>query len=314
VDQPRFPDDSAGNSLFVVVAARRVNEDGVVSQARSVFVDHSPPLINCRELNKSYSVRVGEPVVALKNLNIQVPTSDFVVVVGPSGCGKTTFLRLLAGLETKTTGAIELGGIPIVGPRKDIGIVFQSPTLLAWRSVIKNIMLPIDVLGLSRSAHLGRAEQLIEMVGLRGFEDKYPWELSGGMQQRVAICRSLIHQPRLLLMDEPFGALDAFTRESMNIELEKIWLTTRQTILLITHSIPEAVFLATRVAVISSRPGTIADVVSVELPRPRTLDMTTLPKFGDHVRHIRNILNQASASPTLATNFETTLNAGVLRG
>ena len=171
------------------------------------------PLINCQGLNKSYPVRVGEPVTALKNLNIQIPTSDFVVVVGPSGCGKSTLLRLLAGLDKKTTGAIELGGTPIDGPRKDIGIVFQAPTLLAWRTVLENIMLPVDVLDLDRNAHLERAEQLIAMVALKGFEKKYPWELSGGMQQRVAICRSLINQPRLLLMDEPFGALDAFTRE-----------------------------------------------------------------------------------------------------
>jgi NitT/TauT family transport system ATP-binding protein len=255
-----------------------------------------PPLINCQGLNKSYAVRIGEPVVALSNLNIQIPTSDFVVVVGPSGCGKSTLLRLLAGLDKKTTGAIELGGTPIDGPRKDIGIVFQTPTLLAWRTVLENIMLPIDVLDLKRSAYLGRAEQLIDMVGLKGFEKKYPWELSGGMQQRVAICRSLINEPRLLLMDEPFGALDAFTRESMNIELEKIWLTTRQTILLITHSIPEAVFLGTRVAVMSPRPGTIADILPIDLSRPRTLDMTTSPKFGEHVRHVRSVFDRASGS------------------
>ena len=181
-----------------------------------------PPLINCQGLNKSYSVRIGEPVTALKNLNIQIPHSDFVVVVGPSGCGKSTLLRLLAGLDKKTTGTIELSGTPIDGPRKDIGIVFQTPTLLAWRTVLENIMLPVDVLDLDRNVYMGRAEQLIEMVGLKGFEKKYPWELSGGMQQRVAICRSLINQPRLLLMDEPFGALDAFTRELMNTELEKI--------------------------------------------------------------------------------------------
>ena len=172
-----------------------------------------PPLINCQGLNKSYSVRIGEPVIALKNLNIQIPHSDFVVVVGPSGCGKSTLLRLLAGLDKKTTGTIELSGTPIDGPRKDIGIVFQTPTLLAWRTVLENIMLPVDVLDLDRNVYMGRAEQLIEMVGLKGFEKKYPWELSGGMQQRVAICRSLINQPRVLLMDEPFGALDAFTRE-----------------------------------------------------------------------------------------------------
>ena len=172
-------------------------------------------------------------------------------------------------------------------------------------------MLPVDVLDLDRNAHLERAEQLIAMVALKGFEKKYPWELSGGMQQRVAICRSLINQPRLLLMDEPFGALDAFTRESMNIELEKIWLTTRQTILLITHSIPEAVFLATRVAVIEPPPGTIADIVSIDLPRPRTLDMTTSPKFGDQVRQIRGILDRASGAS--GTSVEPTFTAGGFR-
>jgi NitT/TauT family transport system ATP-binding protein len=272
-----------------------------------------PPLINCQGLNKSYMVRIGEPVVALKNLNIQLPVSDFLVVVGPSGCGKSTLLRLLAGLDRKTTGTIELGGTPIDGPRKDIGIVFQTPTLLAWRTVLENIMLPVDVLDLDRNSHLGRAEQFIEMVGLKGFEKKYPWELSGGMQQRVAICRSLINQPRLLLMDEPFGALDAFTRESMNIELEKIWLTTQQTILLITHSIPEAVFLGTRVAVMSPRPGTIADIVTIDLPRPRTLNMTTTPKFGDHVRNIRGILDHALGSGSRTPSVEPTLTAGGFR-
>jgi NitT/TauT family transport system ATP-binding protein len=266
-------------------------------------------LIVCQGLSKTYTVRIGEPVAALENLNIQVPTADFVVVVGPSGCGKSTLLRLLAGLDRKTRCSIELGGAAIDGPRKDIGIVFQTPTLLAWRTVLQNIMLPVDVLGLDRKVHLARAAELIEMVGLKDFERKYPWELSGGMQQRVAICRALINQPRLLLMDEPFGALDAFTREAMNMELENIWLNTRQTILLITHSISEAVFLATRVAVMSPRPGTIADVVSIDLPRPRTLEMTTSPKFGEYVRHIRSVLDRASGSrtpsvtPTLTGGF-----------
>ena len=271
-----------------------------------------PPLINCQGLNKSYPVRIGETVIALKALNIQIPTSDFVVVVGPSGCGKSTLLRLLAGLDRKTSGTIELAGSPIDGPRKDIGIVFQTPTLLAWRTVLQNIMLPVDVLGLERKPHLARAEQLIEMVKLQGFELKYPWELSGGMQQRVAICRSLINQPRLLLMDEPFGALDAFTREAMNVELERLWLNTKQTILLITHSIAEAVFLATRVAVMSPRPGTIADVISIELPRPRTLDMTTSPQFVDYVRTIRGILDRASVSSDQMPNAAIRITEGGL--
>jgi NitT/TauT family transport system ATP-binding protein len=189
---------------------------------------------------------------------------------------------------------MELGGCAIDGPRKDIGVVFQSATLLAWRNVFQNIMLPIDVLGLSRKAHEPRAVDLIKMAKLEGFERKYPWELSGGMQQRVAICRSLINQPKLLLMDEPFGALDALTREAMNVELENIWLSTRQTIILITHSISEAVFLGTRVAIMSSRPGTIVRIASVDLPRPRTLAVTTTAKFSNYVSEVRTTLDQTA--------------------
>jgi len=251
----------------------------------------STPLIVCRGLGKAYEVRIGKPVIALENLNIEIPAGELLAVVGPSGCGKSTLLRLLAGLDRKTRGQMELGGNTIDGPRKDIGVVFQTATLLAWRTVFENIMLPVDTLGLSRKSHHARATQLIQMAKLEGFEKKYPWELSGGMQQRVAICRALINQPRLLLMDEPFGALDALTRESMNVELESIWLRTQQTILLITHSISEAVFLGTRVAVMSSRPGTIASVITIDLPRPRTLDITTTPEFTNYVRRVRRVLD-----------------------
>ena len=253
----------------------------------------STPLIVCRALGKTYDVRIGKPVIALENLNIEIPTGELLAVVGPSGCGKSTLLRLLAGLDRKTRGQMKLGGNAIDGPRKDIGVVFQTATLLAWRTVFQNIMLPVDTLGLSRRSYHARAIQLIQMAKLEGFEKKYPWELSGGMQQRVAICRALINQPRLLLMDEPFGALDALTRESMNVELESIWLSTQQTILLITHSISEAVFLGTRVAVMSSRPGTIASVIPIDLPRPRTLDIITSPDFTDYVRRVRAVLDGA---------------------
>jgi NitT/TauT family transport system ATP-binding protein len=252
------------------------------------------PLIVCKGLGKAYAVRIGKPVVALENLNIEIPVGEFLAVVGPSGCGKSTLLRLLAGLDRKTRGQMELGGNVIDGPRKDIGVVFQTPTLLAWRTVLENIMLPVDVLGLPRKSDHARALQLIQMAKLEGFEKKYPWELSGGMQQRVAICRAIINQPQLLLMDEPFGALDALTREAMNVELESIWLSTRQTILLITHSISEAVFLGTRVAVMTPRPGTIADVISIDLPRPRTLDITTSPEFTAYVRRVRGVLDRAT--------------------
>lgn len=252
------------------------------------------PLIICKDLSKVYSVRIGKPVIALENLNIEIPNGELLAVVGPSGCGKTTFLRLLAGLDRNTRGRMELGGSTIDGPRKDIGVVFQSATLLAWRNVLENIMLPIDVLRLSRKAHEGRAAGLIKMAKLEGFERKYPWELSGGMQQRVAICRALINQPKLLLMDEPFGALDALTREAMNVELENIWLSTRQTIVLITHSISEAVFLGTRVAIMSSRPGTISRTISIDLPRPRTLAVTMTTEFSDYVREVRATLDQTA--------------------
>jgi len=250
-----------------------------------------PKMIVCRDLGKTYVARAQEAVVALENFNIDVPAGELLTMVGPSGCGKTTSLRLLAGLDQKSSGYMELAGSPIDGPRKDIGVVFQAPTLLAWRTVFDNVMLPIDVLGLGRKSHAARATSLIEMAGLAGFERKYPWELSGGMQQRVAICRALVHQPRVLLMDEPFGALDALTREAMNVELENIWLQTKQTIVLITHSISEAIFLGSRVAVMTPRPGTIAEVIPVDFPRPRELAITTTPDFGRLVQRVRGILD-----------------------
>jgi NitT/TauT family transport system ATP-binding protein len=265
------------------------------SDGASLAVEASKAkIIICRNLGKTFTARIGEPVVALHNFNIEVPAGEFLTVVGPSGCGKSTSLRLLAGLDRKTSGYAELAGSPIEGPRTDVGVVFQAPTLLAWRTVFENIMLPVDVLGLGRRSHRARAAQLIHLVGLNGFEERYPWELSGGMQQRVAICRALVHEPQLLLMDEPFGALDALTREAMNVELERLWLQTKQTIILITHSISEAIFLGTRVAVMTPRPGTIADVISIDFPRPRALSITTSPEFGDLVQRVRALLDMHS--------------------
>ena len=193
--------------------------------------------IVCRELAKIYETRDGHNVLALASINLSIKDGEFLTVVGPSGCGKSTLLKVLGGLTEITRGEALLNGSPIVGPRRDIGVVFQSPTLLPWRTVLDNVMLPIHVLGLDRTEGEERARGLIEMVGLAGFEMKYPNELSGGMQQRVAISRALVHQPALLLMDEPFGALDALTREAMNTELQRIWMETRRTIFLITHSI-----------------------------------------------------------------------------
>jgi NitT/TauT family transport system ATP-binding protein len=251
----------------------------------------SHPAIVCDRLSKTYDTRDGGQVRALESMDLTIGTGEFVTVVGPSGCGKSTLLKLLAGLILRTSGTLMLSGEPIEGPRRDIGMVFQAATLLEWRTVLQNVMLPVDVLGLDRQFYRERARSLLKLVGLAGFEDKYPGELSGGMQQRVALTRGLIHNPTLLLMDEPFGALDALTRENMNIELQRIWMEAGKTVVLITHSISEAVFLGDRVAVMTSRPGRLAEIVQVAIPRPRTLESMGSPEFGRIVTHIRGLLN-----------------------
>jgi len=225
--------------------------------------------------------------VALDAIDFAVGEGEFVAVVGPSGCGKTTLLKILAGLIPPSTGEASLRGTPIAGPRRDIGVVFQAPVLFPWRSVLDNVLLPAHVQRLDRERHRRAALELLALVGLAGFEHRYPWELSGGMQQRVAIVRALIHDPALLLMDEPFGALDAMTREQMNLELQRIWLERRKTVVFITHSIPEAVFLADRVLVMTARPGRIAETVAVGLERPRPIEIMNTAAFGAHVRRIR---------------------------
>jgi NitT/TauT family transport system ATP-binding protein len=251
--------------------------------------------ILCSGLSKVYETQDGIDVLALDRINIAVGEGEFLAVVGPSGCGKSTLLRLVGGLMPYTSGELRVGGKPVSGPRRDIGVVFQSATLLEWRTVLENVMLPIDVLGLDRKRYRERAMALLETVGLAGFDSKYPNELSGGMQQRVALSRALVHDPSLLLMDEPFGALDALTRETMNLELQRIWLEAAKTVLLITHSIPEAVFLADRVAVMTARPGQLQDVIEIDLPRPRTLDIMSTPAFGAIVSRIRALLNSGGA-------------------
>jgi NitT/TauT family transport system ATP-binding protein len=225
-------------------------------------------------------------------VSFQCDQGEFVSFVGPSGCGKTTLLRLVAGLIPKTGGDIILDDSPVNGPRRDIGFVFQKPIMLPWRTVLENAMVPVEVLGLDHKAYLAKVRELINLVRLAGFEDKYPYELSGGMQQRAALVRALIHDPKLMLMDEPFGALDAMTREQMNLELLRIWRNQKKTILFVTHSIPEACFLADRVQVMSARPSTIIEDVEIKLPRPRNLDMMGLPEFSEKVSHIRSILGE----------------------
>jgi NitT/TauT family transport system ATP-binding protein len=243
-----------------------------------------------KSLSKVYGGR-ADAIAALRDIDFSVGEGEFLSIVGPSGCGKSTLLKILAGLMPASEGQAVLDGTPIEGPRRDIGMVFQSPVLFPWRSVLGNAMLPADVQGLSRGEMAARARALIALVGLSGFEHRYPWELSGGMQQRVALVRALVHDPALLLMDEPFGALDALTRESMNAELQRIWLERRKTVVFVTHSTSEAVFLADRVMVMTARPGRIGDMLTIDLPRPRTLDIMTSEVFGSYVRRIRAGLN-----------------------
>jgi NitT/TauT family transport system ATP-binding protein len=243
-------------------------------------------LIRARGVAKSYRTGDGE-VESLRPLDFEVGEGEFVSVVGPSGCGKSTLLKLIAGLLPASRGSIEISGATVDGPPPGIGIVFQSHVLLPWRTVLANILLQAEVRRLPREQSLAHARELVAMVGLEGFENKFPWQLSGGMQQRASICRALVHDPAILLMDEPFGALDAMTREKMNLELQRIWAAAKKTVLLITHSIPESIFLSDRVLVMSERPGSIAAIYEVALPRPRTLAMMGSPEFAVLAQTIR---------------------------
>jgi len=240
-------------------------------------------------LSHTYRTTKGELIPALTNINLEILKGEFITIVGPSGCGKSTLLKILGGLILPSQGDNFLNGKPLRGPSKEMGIVFQSPVLLPWRTVFQNMMLPIEVLNLNVNDFVKRGQELMKLVGLEGFENKHPFELSGGMQQRNAITRALIHDPAILLMDEPFGALDAMTREIMNLELLRIWTESKKTVLFVTHSIPEAVFLADRVIVLSARPGKIIRDFKVTLERPRNLDMMGTDHFGEMVREIRNI-------------------------
>ena len=239
-------------------------------------------LIEANGIVKIYPTVSGEPVLALDHLDMAVDDGEFVCLVGPSGCGKSTLLRLLAGLDRADAGTFSLAGSTFDGPTAEVGVVFQQATLLPWLTVWQNVTLPLRVGGHSIDGRETQVRDLLRIAGLQGFENKYPYELSGGMQQRVAIVRALSRDPKLLLMDEPFGALDALTREKMNAELQRIWLASRKTVVLITHSIDEAVFLGDRVIVMSPRPGRIIRELKVNLPRPRVAAET----FG-HPEHVR---------------------------
>ncbi len=231
----------------------------------------------------------AKPVTALKGVSLSIQPKSFVSLLGPSGCGKSTLLRCIAGLEQITTGEIQIGDTRVAAPPDGLGMVFQRDVLLDWLTVIDNILLPAKLQHRDLGAARARAAELLNIIGLEGFEQRHPWELSGGMRQRVAICRALLLDPALLLMDEPFGALDAMTRDELNLELQRLWLANPKTVIFVTHSIPEAVFLSDRIVVMSRSPGRIVEVIDVDLPRPRGLAIREDPEFGRHVAHIRGI-------------------------
>jgi len=231
-------------------------------------------------------------VTALQDIDLELAPGEFVSLIGPSGCGKSTLLRVIGDLVEPTAGSVTVNGKSAAQARKDgdYGIVFQDAVLFDWRTVSKNIALPLEMLGWDRATRQGRVEEMLDLVELGGFADHHPWQLSGGMQQRVAIARALAFEPALLLMDEPFGALDEMTRERLNLELLSIWETTRSTVVFVTHSISEAVFLSTRVVVMSPRPGRIAGVVPIDLPYPRTAETRDAPRFFELVTAVRELL------------------------
>jgi len=245
------------------------------------------PFIRLTNVGKQYQTKDGV-VDACSEINLDIKQSEFVAIVGPSGCGKTTIMKMVAGLQPYTEGTITIGGKRVDRPQTDVGIVFQEAIMLDWRDVLANVMLQIDIRKMDRAKYEPVARDLLKATGLAGFERKKPYELSGGMRQRVSICRALVHGPSMLLMDEPFGALDALTREQISMDIQHLWMETRKTALHITHSIPEAVLLADRVVVMGPRPGRIVEIIDIDLPRPRRLDNLP-PRFHEYSNRIRNI-------------------------
>jgi NitT/TauT family transport system ATP-binding protein len=263
----------------------------MTGNAPSMIVTEREPFIHLHDIRKEYRRDDGEPFLAVSNATFGVEAGELVALVGPSGCGKTTLLKILAGLHTADGGELSIGNpaTPFT-PGKDVGMVFQQPLLLKWRTILENVLLPAEILGLPLKASRERARDLLALVGLAGREDARPYELSGGMQQRAAIARALVHDPQLVLMDEPFGALDALTREKMNLELLRIWEQSRKTIVFVTHGISEAVFIAGRVIVLTAGPAQMAGNIRIDLPHPRTLETRTHETFGSYTREIYQLL------------------------
>jgi len=251
-----------------------------------------PESIRIERLCKVYQARDGTEVEALRGVSFTVGRREFVSIVGQSGCGKSTLLKILAGLLSKTSGTLSIEDQAVDGPRRDVGIMFQKPLLLEWRRVLDNVLLPVEIYQLNQQEYEAKARRLLSTAGLKDFFRKYPWELSGGMQQRVALCRALVAEPSLLLMDEPFGALDTLTRQKMGFELLRLWEEWKSTVLFVTHDIDEAVMLSDRVLVMSSRPGRILDAYAVDLPRPREIFAKDTPEFIHFTSRIRRRLWQ----------------------
>ncbi|MGX1098187.1 ABC transporter ATP-binding protein [Amorphus sp. MBR-141] len=255
---------------------------------------NKPLALEVQNVNLVYSA-LNTDIEALRNVSFAVSDGEFVSIVGPSGCGKSSLLRLVLGLEKVTGGGIFVAGDKVSGPSKKAGCVFQSPVLLPWRNIWDNVMLPLDVLRQDRAVSCKRTANLLDMAGLKGFEQRFPYELSGGMQQRAAIVRALVHDPSILMMDEPFAALDAMTRETIALELQRIWMESRKTVVFITHSISEAVFLSDRIIVMSARPGRIVGEFENLSARPREFSDLAKPEMSGMIEEIRQRLNEASA-------------------
>tara|TARA_R110002110_G_scaffold213556_1_gene426858 strand:+ start:293 stop:1123 length:831 start_codon:yes stop_codon:yes gene_type:complete len=243
-------------------------------------------------VGKTFTGQDGEHIVALEGTDLKIGRGEFVSIVGPSGCGKSTLLSLVAGLLETSIGEVRIDGKAVNGPYTDLGFAFQSDLLLDWRTVLRNVLLQCDMRGLDPKAHEARARELLSSVGLDGFEDKRPFELSGGMRQRVALCRALLLDPPMLMMDEPFGALDALTREQMQVDLLEMWQASRKTVLFVTHSISEAVFLSDRIIVMTPRPGKVREVIDVDLGRPRDLNVRDSAEFGAIVHRVRVLFQE----------------------
>ena len=267
-------------------------EDGVRLTTATETSGAGQDFIQVQGLSKTFPARDGAPTLAVDNVDLNIGNTEFVALLGPSGCGKSTLLSIIAGLVSPSQGEVRIESKPIVSPYTNIGIVFQSDLLLDWRTVLQNVLVQFDMRGLDSRPHVEKARRLIASVGLGGFESKYPWELSGGMRQRVSICRALIHDPALLLMDEPFGALDALTREQLQLDLQRIWQASRKTVVFVTHSIDEAVFLSDRVVVMTPRPGRIREVLRIDLPRPRSLAVRDGEAFAANVRHVNRLFQE----------------------